>query len=113
PDPAIVLEQSVQWFDRYLRGNHNVDTGPGFRWLSDTGVLHGAAAYPPPRGAPLTGSGSGTLAMVAGDTSGLLVAATKAANAVNRALAQPATGTRVPRAPPSRPPARSRPAPRL
>ena len=95
PDPGSCSSSRSSGSTATLRGNHNVDTGPGFRWLSDAGVLHGAAAYPPPRGAPLTGSGSGTLAMVAGDTSGLLVAATKAVNAVNVDLAKPANGTQL------------------
>jgi ABC-2 type transport system ATP-binding protein len=95
PDPGIVLEQSVKWLNHYLRHETSVDTGPAFRWVSDVGTLHGAASYPPPQGTPLTGSGSGALTMVPGDTSGTLIAATKAVNAVNVALAKPADGTQL------------------
>lgn len=94
-DPAIVLHQSLQWLDRYLKGNRSVDTGPAFRWLSDTGVLHLAPDYPVPVGAPLTGQGAGTLVVPAGDTSGAAIEAQKAANALNIALDKPAAGTQL------------------
>ena len=93
PRPDIVLEESVKWLDRYLKGDTGVDTGPGFRWVSDVGTLHSAPAYPPAQGPALKGSGSGTLAMVAGSTSGALIAAGRAVNAVNVPLAKPAAGT--------------------
>ena len=94
-DPAIVLHQSLQWLDRYLKGNRSVDTGPAFRWLSDTGVVHFAHDYPVPVGAPLTGRGTGTLVVPAGDTSGAAIEAQKAANALTIPLAKPASGTQL------------------
>lgn len=82
PDPSIVLHESVRWLDRYLKGNASIDTGPRFEWVSDTGAVHTGADYPLPQGPPLVGSGSGTLALVPGDTSGALIAASPAANAL-------------------------------
>ncbi|MEA2168290.1 MAG: type transport system ATP-binding protein [Solirubrobacteraceae bacterium] len=93
PRPNIVLEESVKWLDRYLKGDKTVDTGPGFRWVADTGALHSSPAYPPKAGPPVTGSGSGALTLVPGSTSGLLIAAAKAPNAVNVTLERPQPGT--------------------
>ncbi len=95
PQPNIVLEQSRQWLKRYLVGDTSVDTGPGFRWVSDTGVLHYAKDYPVPAGAPVVGEGAGTLVIAPGETSGALVLASKAANALNVALAKPKAGTQL------------------
>jgi ABC-2 type transport system ATP-binding protein len=94
-DPAIVLHQSLQWLDRYLKGNRTVDTGPAFRWLSDTGVVHAAPDYPVRTGAPLTGHGAGTLVVPSGDTSGALIEAQKAASALAVHLTKPAVGTEL------------------
>ncbi len=95
PQPNIVLEQSQLWLKRYLKGDTSVDTGPGFRWVSDTGALHYARDYPVPTGSPVVGEGGGTLAIAAGDTSGAVVAAQKAANALSVALAKPKAGTQL------------------
>ena len=43
----------------------------------------------------MTGTGTGTLPLAVGDTSGALIAASRAANAVNVALATPAAGTEM------------------
>jgi ABC-2 type transport system ATP-binding protein len=83
PDPSIALHETVHWMDRYLTGDSRVDTGPRFEWISQDGVVHGADGYPLPAGSPLVASGSGTLPLVAGDTSGALISAAPAANAVN------------------------------
>ncbi|MCU1692278.1 MAG: peptidase [Frankiales bacterium] len=89
PDPAIVLHQSLTWLQRYLRKDTAVDTGPGFRWVSDKGVLRYARSYPVAHGTPLVGTGSGTLVTATGDTSGAVVLATKAANAVTVTVPAP------------------------
>ena len=83
PDPSITVHQTLRWLDRYLKGNSHVDTGPRFEWISQDGVDHGTGDYPLPAGAPLVASGSGTLPLVAGDTSGELIAAGPAVNALN------------------------------
>jgi ABC-2 type transport system ATP-binding protein len=95
PDPRIDTDYALRWLDRWLKGNAAIDTGPRFSWISDDGVLHGAGDYPLPQGAPVTASGSGTLVMVPGDTSGALIEAEPAANAVSVALPTPATGTQM------------------
>ena len=83
PDKMVVIHQSLRWLDRYLKGNTAVDTGPAFEWVSQDGAMHGADDYPAPKGAPLTFEGKGQLPLVPGDTSGALIAAAPAANAVN------------------------------
>ncbi len=61
--------------------------------MADVGTLHAADDYPPPQGQPLTAAGTGMLPLVPGDTSGTLIAASYAANAVNVPLAKPPAGT--------------------
>ena len=95
PDPALTLHFELRWLARYLKEDPSVDTGPAFTWISDAGVEHTAASYPPSPGTPVTGSGSGTLPLVAGDTSGALIASSRATNAVNVALGTPAAGTEM------------------
>jgi ABC-2 type transport system ATP-binding protein len=94
-DPSIVLHETVRWLDRYLKGDTSIDTGSGFEWISDTGALHRADAYPPAAGAPLVASGSGTLPLIPGSTSGALIVATPAANAVNVALPKVTAATQI------------------
>src|SRR5436190_19884867 len=85
-DPSITLHATIAWLDRYLKGDRSVSTGPRFEWIAQDGSRHGAADYPPPSGAPLAATGSGTLPLVPGDTSGDAIRAGPAANAVNVAL---------------------------
>lgn len=95
PDPSIVLHESLLWLNRYLKGDTSVDTGPGFRWVSDVGTLHYARSYPVPTGAPAGGTGSGTLAVAAGDTSGQAIAAGVSATGLNVPLTTPPVGTQL------------------
>jgi ABC-2 type transport system ATP-binding protein len=95
PDPLFVQNAVLSWFDRYLKENAQTDTGSAFRWISDTGAIHSSNTYPPPGGRPITGSGSGTLALVPADTSGGLIAAGFATNAVNIGLQTPTTPTQM------------------
>ena len=95
PDPLITEHFELRWLAHYLKGDTSLPTGPGFTWISDQGTEHTTPAYPPAAGAPVTGTGSGTLPMVAGDTSGELIVASKAANAVNVPLTTPAAGTEL------------------
>lgn len=94
-DPSIVLHESVRWLDRYLKGDTRVNTGSRFEWISDTGALHRADSYPPPAGTPLVGTGSGALPLVPGDTSGVLIAASPATNAVSVPLPKVTAATAI------------------
>ncbi|MEA2291559.1 MAG: type transport system ATP-binding protein, partial [Solirubrobacteraceae bacterium] len=83
--PGGTIERAVvAWMRRYLAGDTSVSTGPQFEWLADDAVWRSTSSYPPPRGAPLTGDGSGTLGVNPADAlSGTPIAAGPAANAIN------------------------------
>jgi ABC-2 type transport system ATP-binding protein len=69
---GFIGDRIIAWFDRHLRGLE-VDTGPGFEYITDDGVWHGARRYPVPRTQTRTATGSGTVAINGGPTvSGLL-----------------------------------------
>ena len=52
-----------------LRGaTKKVRTGPGFEWLADDAKWRSARSYPPRRGTPVVGEGSGTLLVSPADT---------------------------------------------
>jgi ABC-2 type transport system ATP-binding protein len=95
PDKMRVIHSSLTWLNRYLKGDKTVDTGPAFEWVSQDGQTHGAADYPAPQGAPLTFEGKGRLPLVPGDTSGALIAAAPAANAVNVAFKAVTSSTQL------------------
>ncbi|MGA9860201.1 MAG: alpha/beta fold hydrolase [Solirubrobacteraceae bacterium] len=95
PDPQLTLHFELRWLAHYLKGDTSLPTGPGFTWISDAGTEHTTPAFPTAPGPPVTASGSGTLPIIAGDTSGELIVASRAANAVNVPLSTPAAGTEL------------------
>jgi hypothetical protein len=95
PDAVITLHFELRWLARYLERDTSVDTGPGFTWISDAGTEHTTASYPPAAGTPVTGTGSGSLPLAVGDTSGEAIVASPAVNAVNVPLQTPAAGTEM------------------
>jgi ABC-2 type transport system ATP-binding protein len=77
----------VAWLQRYVARKKKVRTGPGFEWLADDAKWRSARSYPPQRGTPIVGEGSGTLLVSPVDTlSGTPIAAAPATNAVNVAI---------------------------
>jgi ABC-2 type transport system ATP-binding protein len=83
PGSAYLDQRQLAWFDHYLRGRTDVDTGPKFAWIADDAQLRSSAAYPLRAAGQLSGSGSGTLPITPGQGSGALIFATQAPNAVN------------------------------
>ena len=83
--PKGHVEQAVvAWLRRYVAGDTAVDTGPSFEWLADDAQWRSAADYPVTPGAPITATGSGTLALNPADAaSGTIATAGRAVNAVN------------------------------
>jgi ABC-2 type transport system ATP-binding protein len=85
--PAGHFEKRViAWLRRHVMGR-KVATGPGFEWVADDARWRSARRFPPRRGAPIVGEGSGTLLVNPADAvSGTPLAAAPAANAVNVAI---------------------------
>jgi ABC-2 type transport system ATP-binding protein len=74
----------IAWMKRYVMRKKRVRTGPGFEWLADDAKWRSSRAFPPKRGTPIVGQGSGTLLVSPADTlSGSPIAAGPAVNAVN------------------------------
>jgi ABC-2 type transport system ATP-binding protein len=69
-DPAPVIGATMGWFDRYVKRDASVDTGPAFDWVDQNGQRSSSAVYPPPAGKPLTATGSGTLPLKASGGAG-------------------------------------------
>jgi ABC-2 type transport system ATP-binding protein len=72
----LPVTASIDWLNRYLKGDTSVDTGPGFQFLDQNGTAYSAGSFPVPTGEPVTGEGQGTLPLVStggagpADTSG-------------------------------------------
>jgi ABC-2 type transport system ATP-binding protein len=99
PGADYLDERQVSWFDRYLRGKPDADTGPKFAWIADDAQLRTSDAYPLLPAGQLTASGSGTLPIVPGPGSGALIFATQAPNAVNVPIPGPGADANVVGAP--------------
>jgi ABC-2 type transport system ATP-binding protein len=54
-------QAELAWFDRYLKGDTGVGTGPAFEWIDEGGEWHSSGAYPLNEVGVLQGSGSGQL----------------------------------------------------
>jgi ABC-2 type transport system ATP-binding protein len=99
PGGTYLDQRTLAWFDRYLRGRSEVDTGPKFAWIADDAQLRTSEAYPLAPAGELRGSGSGLLPIVPGTASGGLIVATLAANAVNVGVPGPPSAANVVGAP--------------
>jgi ABC-2 type transport system ATP-binding protein len=95
PGSSYLDQRQLAWFDRYLRGRQDSDTGPKFAWIADDGQVRSSDAYPLRPAGQLSGSGSGTLPIVPGQGSGALIFATQAVNAVNVPVAGPGADANV------------------
>lgn len=88
-------KDTLAWFDRYLKRNRRVNTGPRFEWVDQTGAWRFGGDYPLRYGASLTGLGTGTLALSPGQTSGAAIAAGPAATAVSIPIDRPSRTVRI------------------
>jgi ABC-2 type transport system ATP-binding protein len=95
PGADYLDQRTLAWFDHYLRGKQDVNTGPKFAWIADDGQVRTSDAYPLAPAGQLSATGSGTLPIVPGQGSGGLIFATQAANAVNLPIAGPASAANV------------------
>ncbi len=88
---AYVANVELAFLSKYLM-HRDVDTGPGFEYLDQTGTWHSAPSYPVATTGQLTGSGSGTLIISPYSSSGNLgIEATRASNAVNIPIPAPSS----------------------
>jgi ABC-2 type transport system ATP-binding protein len=88
-DDARHKNAEIAWFDRYLKQDAKVDTGPGFEWVGDDGHWYSAADYPLAAADAITATGSGSLALTPGQQSGAGIAATPSSEALTVAIPAP------------------------
>jgi ABC-2 type transport system ATP-binding protein len=92
-DSSVIHKAMLDWFARYLRGKP-VSTGPGFEWVDQNGAWRTAPRWPVPHHDSLEASGSGALALTAGENSGNPIAAMPSADAFNLTIPAPTEGQR-------------------
>ena len=60
-DGKVVWRETMEWLDRYVKGDESVDPGPQFEWVDQHGDWHSSPTYPVAAGesisAELTGTG--------------------------------------------------------
>jgi ABC-2 type transport system ATP-binding protein len=69
-DPRRSSRATLAWLSRYVKRNTATSTGPRFSFVDQNGVEYTADDYPLPAGVPFTGTGRGTLPLVATGGSG-------------------------------------------
>jgi ABC-2 type transport system ATP-binding protein len=57
-DGEVVNRATMDWLDRYVKGDGSVVTGPQFEWVDQNGTKFSSSTYPVPTGTPLTTSSS-------------------------------------------------------
>jgi ABC-2 type transport system ATP-binding protein len=95
PGSAYLDQRTLAWFDRWLRGKPDVDTGPKFAWIADDGELRSSDGYPLAAAGQLHASGSGPLTIAPGNGSGGLIFATASGNALNIPVPGPSADANV------------------
>lgn len=86
---TVIVQNTLAWLDRYVKGDTSVSTGPQFEWVDQRGQYYSSSVYPVPTGTPIVMSGSGgTLTLLpfvggSGPLLGLPIGGTKALNAIN------------------------------
>jgi ABC-2 type transport system ATP-binding protein len=96
-DGALIRSDTLAWFDRYVKGDTSVSTGPAFEWVDQNGqyfssdVLPSDAAF---HGTPISATGAGGLLPIIpviggsgpydwSELPGSIIVASKAGNALN------------------------------
>jgi ABC-2 type transport system ATP-binding protein len=86
----------LAWFDRHLKRDTSVDSGPRFEWIADDARWRTSSVFPLPVAGTLAGDGAGTLPIAQTTDSGQpQIAATPAANALDVAIASPSGNAQV------------------
>ena len=103
-DGALIKQRTLEWLNRYVKGDPSVSTGPQFEWVDQRGQWFSSEVYPVPHGAPIvTSSGAGgvlpLLPYLGGSGVPLIPLGFKAINAVNLTVPAAATTTYIVGAP--------------
>jgi ABC-2 type transport system ATP-binding protein len=116
-DGELIEQRTLDWLDRYVKGDLSVTTGPQFEWVDQRGERYSSNTYPVVQGPPLVastgaggvlplipilgGSGPQFRAFEAGPIQGLLglLSGAAAANALNLTVPAAATTTYIVGAP--------------
>lgn len=93
---GFVEDATLRWFERHLRRDKKVATGPRFEWIADDGVARAAPDYPPAVQQVPSGSGAGLFALTPDAvSSGVLIAATPSPAGIHVPLRAPAAGSQI------------------
>ena len=52
-DGEVVIDRTLRWLDRYVKGDESVDTGAQFEWVDQNGEWYSADQYPVTQGTPV------------------------------------------------------------
>ena len=52
-DGEVVIDRTLRWLDRYVKGDESVDTGAQFEWVDQNGEWYSAEEYPVTEGTPV------------------------------------------------------------
>lgn len=97
-DGALIELRTLEWLDRYVKGDVSVSTGPQFEWVDQNGQWHSSETYLIPQGDPIvaTLTNGGTLPLlpyIGGSGLPLVPLSFKAINAVNLTVPRATTTT--------------------
>lgn len=82
--PISVVETSViSWFDRWLKGDRRVKTGPPFSFIAQDAKLRSGPTFPPAATPGVKAEGSGTLPLAPSSGGGALIFASPSPEAVS------------------------------
>ena len=52
-DGSLIEKRTLEWLNRYVKGDLSVPTGPQFEWVDQRGQWHSSNTYPVSKGAPI------------------------------------------------------------
>ncbi|WP_370490432.1 CocE/NonD family hydrolase [Mycobacterium sp. pV006] len=53
-DGQVVWRETMEWLNRYVKGDETIDTGPQFEWVDQRGDWYSSDTYPVTTGEPVT-----------------------------------------------------------
>ncbi|CAN5505659.1 hypothetical protein BH11ACT7_BH11ACT7_25360 [soil metagenome] len=103
-DGALIQQRTLEWLDRYVKGDTSVSTGPQFEWVDQRGQWFSSAGYPNPPSVPIVTSSSTVTVLpvipyLGGSGLPLIPFATRAPVAVNLTIPEAVNTTHVVGAP--------------